>query len=410
MGCKVRQASKEARISLQELRDVQRSHLLSLRRAEEANKRRKLKARKRAAFVANPFKFSKSLFNKEKSGKLQSSIEEIQQYLRDTHSDHQREEPLGHCPKLEAETPPNTTLDTKESTFPEVKEVVRKVRAGSAPGANGIHAISQQIREAKVTSDLTVVWLDLANAYGSLPHQLIEEAMKQYYIPELIQGIMDEYFNGIQLRFAVGNRITSWQKLEKGIVTGCTISVVLFVMRMNLIINAAKRETRGPKTAFGMFLSANRGFMDDLTVSTKTHVQARWVLSALDEAATWARIKFKAKKSRSMVIKNGQTTKKFNFQVQGEDIPSIVDSPIKCLGKWYDASLNDANNIQRIKNQLQEGLKQIDQTGLPGKFKAWLFQHGLLPRLMWPLMLYEIATSTVEGLENKRSADTCVDG
>ncbi|XP_045195004.2 uncharacterized protein LOC123550644 [Mercenaria mercenaria] len=223
--------------------------------------------------------------------------------------------------------------------------------------------------------------------------------MKQYYIPEHIQGIIKGYFNGIQLRFAVGNRMTSWQKLEKGIVTGCTISVVLFVMGMNLIINAAKRETRGPKTASGVYLPANRGFMDDLTVSTKTHIQARWVLSALDEAATWARMKFKAKKSRSLVIRKGQTTKKFNLQVQGEDIPFIVDSPIKCLGKWYDASLKDANNIQRIKNQLQEGLKQIDQTGLPGKFKAWLFQHGLLPRLMWHLMLYEIATSTVEGLE-----------
>ncbi|XP_053395771.1 uncharacterized protein LOC128555950 [Mercenaria mercenaria] len=497
-----KKASEEERIGLQGLRDIQRSQLLSLRRAEAANKRRKLKVRKRAAFVANPFKFSKSLFDKEKSGKLESSIEEVQQYLRDTHSDPQREEPLGDCPITEAETPPTTPLDIKEPTFQEVKDVVRKARAGSAPGPNGIpykvykmcpyllrrlwsllrviwrkgkipdcwqhaegifipkeknsthinqfrtisllnvegkiffavlsrrltsyltankyidmsvqkggvpgfsgcvehtSAISQLIREAKVNnSDLTVVWLDLANAYGSIPHQLIEKAMKQYYIPEHIQGIINGYFNGIQLRFALGNRMTSWQKLEKDIVTGCTISVVLFVMGMNLIINAAKRETRGPKTASGVYLPANRGFMDDLTVSTKTHIQARWVLSALDEAATWARMKFKAKKSRSLVIRKGQTTKKFNLQVQGEDIPSIVDSPIKCLGKWYDASLKDANNIQRIKNQLQEGLKQIDQTGLPGKFKAWLFQHGLLPRLMWPLMLYEIATSTVEGLE-----------
>ena len=44
-------------------------------------------------------------------------------------------------------------------------------------------------------------------------------------------------------------------------------------------------------------------------------------------------------------------------------------------------------------------MKHIDKTGLPGKFKVWLFQHGLLPRLMWPLMLYEIATTTVEGFE-----------
>ena len=187
--------------------------------------------------------------------------------------------------------------------------------------------------------------------------------------------------------------------IEKGIVIGCTISVVLFVMGMNLVINAAKRETRRPKTASGIHLPCNRGFVDDLTISTTTHVQARWVITALYDTVNWARMKFKPNKFRSLVIKKGKVTKRFNLQVQGEDIPSIMDRPIKCLGKWYDVSLKDTNNISRTKNQLQDGLKLIYKTGLPGKFKAWLYQHGLLHRLVWPLMLYEIATSTVEGFE-----------
>jgi len=95
----------------------------------------------------------------------------------------------------------------------------------------------------------------------------------------------------------------SWQRLEKGIVTGCTISVALFVMGMNLIINAAKRETRGPMTASWIHLPSNRTFMDDLTISTTTHVQARWVLTALDDTVNWARMKFKPNKFRSLVIK-----------------------------------------------------------------------------------------------------------
>ena len=110
-------------------------------------------------------------------------------------------------------------------------------------------------------------------------------------------------------------------------------------------------------------------------------------------------MKFKPNKSRSLVIKKGKVTKRFILQVQREDIPSIMDRPIKCLGKWYDVSLKDTNNISRTKNQLQDGLKMIYKTGLPGKFKAWFYQHGLLSRLLWPHILYEIATSTVEGFE-----------
>ena len=52
------------------------------------------------------------------------------------------------------------------------------VQKGGVSGFSGCvehtSAITQLISEAKKgRKDLTVVWLDLANAYGSIPHQLI---------------------------------------------------------------------------------------------------------------------------------------------------------------------------------------------------------------------------------------------
>ena len=101
-------------------------------------------------------------------------------------------------------------------------------------------------------------------------------------------------FDGLQLRFSAGEQTTPRQRLEKEIVTGCTISVVLFVMGMNLIINAAKRVTRGPK----IHLPSNRGFKDALTISTTTRVQAGWLLTALDDMVNWVSMKFKPNKCR----------------------------------------------------------------------------------------------------------------
>ena len=69
------------------------------------------------------------------------------------------------------------------------------------------------------------------------------------------------------------------------------------------------------------------------------------------------------------------------------------------MGKWFDSTLKDTESIKRVKGQVQEGLSLIDKSGLPGKFKCWIYQHGLLPRLLWPVMLYEITTSTIEALE-----------
>jgi hypothetical protein len=60
----------------------------------------------------------------------------------------------------------------------------------------------------------------------------------------------------------------------------------------------------------------------------------------------------------------------------------------------FDASLKDKEAINQLQVSLSQNLKTIDKTGLTGKFEVWIYQNSLLPRLSWPLMLYEIPTST----------------
>ena len=70
-------------------------------------------------------------------------------------------------------------------------------------------------------------------------------------------------------------------------------------------------------------------------------------------------MKFKAKKSRCLVLRKGRRVK---MQIQGEGIPSIVGNPIKCLGKWFNESLTDKESIEDTKKLLswQEQLMAVD--------------------------------------------------
>ncbi len=280
------------------------------------------------------------------------------------------------------------------------------IQKGGIPGFAGClehtGVLSRMIHEARAKKgDLTVVWLDLANAYGSIPHNLIRTALKYYHNPDHIKVMISSYLDGIKLRFKLKNYITQWQHLERGIVTGCTVSPTLFIMGMNLISKAGEKETRDPMMDSGNRQPAIRGYMDNLTITTSSHVQSRWVLTKLDEVAKWARMTFKPRKSRSMIIRKGNISFKYNLVIQGEIIPSIKDNPIKYLGKWYDESLRDHNNVRSTEKQAEGWLKKIDKSGLPGKFKAWLYQHGLLPRLMWLMTVYEVPLTAVEGVERK---------
>ena len=87
------------------------------------------------------------------------------------------------------------------------------------------------------------------------------------------------------------------------------------------------------------------------------------------------------------------------MRIQDEVIPTIVDNPIKCLGKWFDESLTDRSSVKDIKVQVQAWLKKVDGSGLPGKYKVWIYQHGILPRLMWPILIYEVAATAAEAME-----------
>ena len=115
-----------------------RSQLTSLRKAENTKRKTRERAKKRAAFTAYPYKFARSLLDKERSGQLETSLEEVEKYLNVTHFDPNREDAQRDCDRIEPVKAPEKQLDVSESSFGKVKGVVKKARTASAPGPNAI--------------------------------------------------------------------------------------------------------------------------------------------------------------------------------------------------------------------------------------------------------------------------------
>lgn len=72
-----------------------------------------------------------------------------------------------------------------------------------------------------------MLWLELPNAYGFIPHKLVEMALEWQHIPINIKELIMDYYDNFKLGFTSGPVIPEWHQLEKGIITGCTISVTL---------------------------------------------------------------------------------------------------------------------------------------------------------------------------------------
>lgn len=327
-----------------------KKNLASLRRAERIRKRRRGKEKERSNFFKNPFKHARQLLEDKRNGKLEITQSQLESFIREQYSDPAKSTPLGSPGYVPCPAPPSFLFNADLPKLGEVAEVVRKARAASAPGLNGISyklykycpgvqrylwnllivawknkvipsewrravtvfipketnsttisqfrsiallnvegkiffsilakrlstylisngyidtscqkagvpgfpecvehsaVIWEQIQRAKrEKGDLHVVWLDLANAYGSVPHQLIEYALDFFYIPVCIRALVAKYFEDIKMCCTHQDFTTGWQKLEVGIAMGCSISPILFVAAFEIILMGARVMVGGMK-------------------------------------------------------------------------------------------------------------------------------------------------------------------
>ena len=461
-------------------RNIQRS----IRRTERSKEAR----RARTKFLKNPFGETKKLFVAQKSGTLECTKEELNEHVRSTYRDERRREALPAMPKLKPVTKPRVKFNLGSLTKNEVDGIVKKGRAGSNPGGEGVtykvfnycnqlryqlllllkklwkerqlvdrwtfaegvylpkeeesgpinqfhpistlsvcckiymgilakrtmaflrqneyineevqkagipslpgcieHAFSiwDQIQEVKEKKeDLSIIWLDLANAYGSVPHKVLFLAMEHFHIPEEIRVLMMQYYSNFKMRFTTTNFTTDWHALEVGIAAGCTISVIWFILVMEMILQASGFDKDHTKVR-----SPIKAFMDDITLLTREKNAMARVMDDLDELISWAKMKFNAKKSRSLSFRKGNQVQT-RFSIGGEKIPTVKEKPVKRLGRLYAGSLTDRHQGVAIQRQAEDGLKIIDRTKLPGKYKIWCLQFGLYQRLTWPLTINDVA-------------------
>ncbi len=141
--------------------------------------------------------------------------------------------------------------------------------------------------------------------------------------------------------------------------------------------------------------------MDDVTSLLQTAACTSRLLSRMDELMSWAGMKIKPSKSRSLSLRREVRNESTFFIVGGEKIPFLSEQLIKSLGRQYMVEFRDKHMGRTVMKPLSEGLAKFDQSQLPGKYKVWCYQFTLYMRVMWPLKMSEIPSSTASKMDGK---------
>ena len=61
----------------------------------------------------------------------------------------------------------------------------------------------------------------------------------------------------------------------------------------------------------------------------------------------------------------------------------------------------DSAQREEVVREVKRTLRKIERCKVPGRYKAWILQHMLLPKLMWPLTIYNVPLTKVNEIQKQ---------
>ncbi|CAM5106671.1 unnamed protein product [Natator depressus] len=166
----------------------------------------------------------------------------------------------------------------------------------------------------------TVAWLDLANAFGSMPHHHIFATLQEFGMLENFLHVIREVYEGCSTTIRSVEGETAEIPTRNGVKQGCPLSPIIFNFAMEPLLRAISNG------ADGFNLHGERvsvlAYANDLALTADDPENLQRMLDATSRAADWMGLRFNAKKCASLHIDGSKrdSVQATEFQIQGEPV------------------------------------------------------------------------------------------
>lgn len=275
-------------------------------------------------------------------------------------------------------------------------------------------ALVEALRRVRAEQRAIVIsWIDLANAYGSVKHNLIQFALDWYHVPKNIQGLIFDYYEQLCASVTTKEWSTKMFSFDIGLFQGCVLSTILFDCVFNLLLDfLTPMEAKHAVKIDGEIKSFLKAYADDLHLATNTVEGHQLVLDRTDSWLQWTK-SMRAKPVKCVCMAFRQFSKSAppsKFVKVNDTIYSVYDpqltiagkrmkfimqdqsfkgSHFKFLGRWLCENLDEAAVKTFFLRKFRELLDIVESTPLDGFMKLWLYQHFVLGMLSWPLLIQD---------------------
>lgn len=184
------------------------------------------------------------------------------------------------------------------------------------------------ISDAKLTSsDILITWLDISDAFGSIPHHAISEGLLAAGAGEEFTNIIVSIYNESSASFFTSEGTTSSIPLKAGVRQGDPMSGILFNMLIDPLLRSIQGNSSHPRIL---------AYADDLVIISPSPSIHQQQLLILEEAAAKISLSFNPAKCATLHISGQQPVgcRDTSFSVNGRAVKTLREGETQeMLGK-----------------------------------------------------------------------------
>lgn len=224
---------------------------------------------------------------------------------------------------------------------------------------------------------MAVAWLDLANAFSSVPHSSIIRALTGHGVPSKATSIIKAMYDNARTRIRTLTGLTDPITMKAGVKQGCPLSPAIFNLTLEVVLRVLERSGEG--FVVGENRIPSLAYADDIVIMAETAVGLTNQLQAAELAAKMIGISFNPAKCATLHIEDGNVIPTV-FSIQHESVKALGPNDYyKHLGipTGYQVKQTPISSIK----ELIADTRRLDGSLLAPWQKLDAMRTFILPRL-----------------------------